>query len=78
MNKPAKVRRRLDILAREFDVSRGQIALAWLLRHPSGIVPIVGSIRPERIRDLATAGEVKLSHEQWYFLLTGVLKEDLP
>ena len=40
-------------------------------------MPIVGSIRPERIRDLAAA-EVKLSHEQWYFLLTGALKEDLP
>ena len=76
--KPAKVRRRLDILAKELGVSRGQIALAWLLRHPSGIVPIVGSIQPERIRDLATAGAVKLSHEQWYFLLTGALKEDLP
>ena len=59
-------------------MSRGCIALAWLLRHPSGIVPIIGSIQPERIRDLAAAGELKLSHEQWYFLLTGALKEDLP
>ena len=76
--KPAKVRRRLDILAKELGASRGQVAMAWLLRHPSGIVPIVGSTQPERIRDLAAAAEVKLTHEQWYALLTAALKEDLP
>lgn len=76
--KPAKVRRRLDLMARDFDVSRGAVALAWLLRHPAGIIPIVGSIQPERIRELTAATELKLSREQWYALLTSALKEDLP
>jgi predicted oxidoreductase len=76
--KPAKVRRRLDLMARDFGVSRGAVALAWLLRHPAGIVPIVGSTQPERIRELAAATELQLSREQWYALLTSALKEDLP
>jgi len=76
--KPAKVRRRLDLLARDFGVSRAAIALAWLLEHPAGIVPIVGTTKHERIRELAKADEIQLSHEQWYTLLTSALKEDLP
>mgnify|MGYP001196263563 FL=1 len=76
--KPIKVRRRLDLLARELGFTRAAVALAWLLRHPSGIIPIVGSTKSERIRELAKADEMSLSHEQWYSLLTAALKEDLP
>jgi len=76
--KPIKIRRRLDSLARELGASRPTIALAWLLKHPSGIIPIIGSTKPSRIRELAEADQIDLSHEQWYTLLTSALKEDLP
>ena len=76
--KPIKIRRRLDTLARELGTSRSAIALAWLLKHPSGIIPIIGTTKPSRIRELAEADQVELSHEQWYTLLTSALKEDLP
>ena len=76
--KPIKIRRRLDTLAREFGTSRSAIALAWLLKHPSNIIPIIGTTKPSRIRELAEADQIDLSHEQWYTLLTSALKEDLP
>ena len=65
-------------MARELGASRATVALAWLMRHPSGIIPIVGSTKPERIRELVAAAELQLTHEQWYALLTSALKEDLP
>jgi predicted oxidoreductase len=58
----------LDELAAAHQVSRGAMALAWLLRHPAGIVPIVGSASPDRIRELARADGVRLSREEWYRL----------
>jgi predicted oxidoreductase len=58
----------LDELAATHQVSRGAIALAWLLRHPARIVPIVGSASPDRIRELARADEIRLSREEWYRL----------
>jgi predicted oxidoreductase len=76
--KPAKIRRRLELLARDLGVSRAVIALAWLLKHPAGIIPIVGTTKPEHIRELATVDGIALSREQWYSLLTSALKEDLP
>ncbi len=55
-------------LASRRGVSRATIALAWLLRHPSGIIPIVGSSNPERIRELVQAETVHLTREEWYRL----------
>jgi predicted oxidoreductase len=54
------------------------VALAWLLRHPSGIIPIVGSTQPENIRAAAQAPEVSLSREEWYQLLLAARGERLP
>ena len=69
---------RLDAKARELGVSRAALALAWLLRHPAGIGPIVGSTDPERIRDAVRADDVVLSREDWYSLLVAARMEGLP
>lgn len=68
----------LDATASAHGVSRTVIALSWLLKHPSGIVPIVGSINPERIREAARAVEVELSREEWYQLLVAARGVPLP
>jgi predicted oxidoreductase len=57
-------------LAREKGVSFDAILIAWLLRHPAGIQPIIGTTRPERIRDACAADTVQLTREEWYALLT--------
>lgn len=59
----------LDRVSKEHGVNRSTLALAWLLQHPAGIVPIVGSTKSERIRESVKASEVKLSREDWYSLL---------
>jgi predicted oxidoreductase len=59
-------------------VTRAALTLAWLLKHPSGIVPIVGSTSPQHIRDAARAAEIILSREEWYRLLTAAQGEPLP
>jgi predicted oxidoreductase len=68
----------LDELAKERGVSRTVIAIAWLLKHPSKIVPIVGSTNPDRIRDAAKAAEMELGRDQWYRLLEAARGEPLP
>jgi predicted oxidoreductase len=68
----------LDEIAKAHGVSRTGIALAWLLRHPSRIMPIVGSNDPDRIRDAANAPEVELTREEWYQLMLAARGEPLP
>ncbi len=59
----------LDAAAQRHGVSRTVVALAWLLRHPAGIVPVVGSVHPDRIRDAVRADALELSREEWYAIL---------
>ena len=76
--KRIQLRDAIDLVARERNVSRAVIAIAWLLKHPSGIVPIVGSTDPANIKDVVKAVEIDLSREEWYSLLEGSNGERLP
>ncbi|HPC62685.1 MAG TPA: aldo/keto reductase [Verrucomicrobiota bacterium] len=68
----------LDALARERGVTREAVALAWLLKHPARIQPIVGTVQPDRIRQAAAADQLELSREDWYRLLLAARGEPLP
>jgi predicted oxidoreductase len=68
----------LDNLAKRRGVSRTVACLAWLLKHPSGIIPIVGSANPARIRDAAKADALELTREEWYEVMVAALGEPLP
>ena len=68
----------LDEIAKVRQVSRTVIALAWLLKHPCQIVPIVGTTNPDRIREAVKATEFELTREEWYRLLLAARGEPLP
>ena len=68
----------LDGIARARGASRITVALAWLLKHPAGILPIVGSTNPERIREAAKATDLDLTREEWYRLLIAARGEPMP
>jgi predicted oxidoreductase len=68
----------LDAIARARGVSRTAVSLAWLLRHPARIVPVVGSTNPDRIRDAAGADKLELARDEWYRLLRAAHGTNLP
>ena len=45
-----------------------QLAIAWLLRHPANIIPLVGSNNPDHIQEMAAAGQIQMSRTDWYKL----------
>ena len=59
----------LQALGNELGVTPTLLALAWLLRHPANVLPIIGTTNPARIAELAGALRVTLSREMWYKLL---------
>lgn len=65
-------------MAKKYEVGRGEVCLAWLMKHPSVIVPIVGTIKPERIKSAVKATEIELSREDWYRLYVSARGERLP
>ncbi|RSS83265.1 aldo/keto reductase [Streptomyces sp. WAC06614] len=56
------------------------VLLWWLMRHPAGIAPVVGTTRPERIRACRDAAvrEPELTHEEWYELWVSARGVPLP
>jgi predicted oxidoreductase len=76
--KPAPIVAAIDELAQARGTSRTSIALAWLLKHPTKIIPIIGTTNPERIRAAAAAVEIELTREEWYRLLVAARGEPLP
>ena len=68
----------LDEIAATRGVSRTVVAFAWLLKHPSQIVPIVGTTNPDRIREAVRATEFELTREEWYRLFLAARGEPLP
>lgn len=67
----------LDSLAERKSTTRTAVALAWVMAHPSGPIPIIGTQRPERIREAAAALDVALSRADWYSLVAAAGR-DLP
>jgi predicted oxidoreductase len=55
-----------------------QLALAWLLRHPAQIIPLVGSNDSKHIREAAGAASIELSREDWYQLWVASRGERVP
>jgi predicted oxidoreductase len=49
-------------------VGMDAILLAWIMRHPAGIQPVIGTAKPDRIRECCKADGVELSREEWYAL----------
>lgn len=56
----------LHRLASEKSVAREAIAIAWILRHPAHMQPIIGSMNPDRIEAICEASNISLSREEWY------------
>ncbi len=61
-----------------FGVDGSTAALAWIMAHPAGIIPIVGSQNADRIRASAAAYKVEWTRAEWYQLLEAGMGERLP
>ncbi|WP_163582568.1 aldo/keto reductase [Gracilibacillus saliphilus] len=59
---------KLQEYAEKKGVTKSAIAIAWILRHPARMQPIVGTMNPERLQNVAKASEVNLTREEWYDL----------
>lgn len=68
----------LDAVAAAQGVSRTVAAYAWLMAHPAGIVPIIGSQQAERIAEGVQALTVRWTRQDWYAVLVAARGERLP
>lgn len=56
----------IDELSEKYGLTSTGMAIAWLMRLPEKMQPIVGSTNPDRIKAVAEAADVTISREDWY------------
>lgn len=64
-------------LSDKYQTGINQLLLAWLLRHPSGIVPILGTTKIERLIQAREAQSIVLEREDWFRLLEAAKGEEV-
>lgn len=67
-------------LAAAHDVAPEAIVLAWLMRHPARVSPVVGTTDRQRIRACAEAPRIaeQMSRQEWYDLYLAARGRPLP
>lgn len=61
-----ELNKKIDELAQNKGVTNTAIAIAWLLRHPAKMQPIVGTTNVSRLRDICKASTIELTRQEWY------------
>ena len=64
--------------AAKYNLTYSQMLLAWLLRHPSQIFPIIGTTQPERIREASKSIDTMLDLQDWFEMLQWVTGKEVP
>ena len=59
-------------IAEKYDVTNTTIVVAWLLRHPANMQPIVGTMNIDRLKDCCRATDIRLTREEWYEIYRSV------
>ena len=68
----------LDRIGREQGVGRAVVAYGWLMAHPAGIIPIVGSQSAARIGEAVQAVAMRWTRQDWYAVFVAARGERLP
>lgn len=74
----SRIKEILQLLAEKYKATEDQLLLAWILKHPSEIHPVIGTTKPERIRNAAKAIDISLDLEDWFTLLVAQQGHKVP
>lgn len=72
-----KIQEHLSTLANKYDADVGQILLAWMLKHPAGPKPVIGTTTKSRIAASAKAPDLELELQDWFALLEASLGHEV-
>lgn len=58
----------LEKMAEKYGTTPTGMVIAWILRHPAKMQPIAGSTNHSRMKEMAAAADITITHDDWYFL----------
>lgn len=68
----------LQNMTAKYNASFSQLSLAWLMKHPSTIFPVIGTTQPERVLEAAKSIGIDLDRQDWFEMLKWVMGKEMP
>ncbi|WP_417557428.1 aldo/keto reductase [Mesoflavibacter zeaxanthinifaciens] len=73
-----RIHKQLAALLDKYNATEDQLLLAWILKHPSNIIPVVGTTTKQRLKDAYTATKIDLELEDWFLILVACQGHKVP
>ncbi len=76
--KTRRLKKLLSELVQKYSFGSDTHLLAWILKHPAGVIPIAGTVNIARIQSLMKAAELEMDKEDWFAIWTESMGDDVP
>jgi len=76
--KTRRLKKLLSDLVKKYGFGSDTLLLAWILKHPSAVIPIAGTVNIARIQSLMKAVELEMDKEDWFAIWTESMGDDVP
>lgn len=76
--KTRRLKKLFSDLVKKYGFGSDTLLLAWILKHPAGVIPIAGTVNIARIQSLMKAAELEMDKEDWFAIWTESMGDDVP
>ena len=73
-----RIHKQLGPLKDKYNATEDQLLLAWIMKHPAGIHPVVGTTSKERLKQAVEASKINLELEDWFLILVASQGHKVP
>ncbi len=73
-----RIYKQIQLLCKKYSCTEDQLLLAWLLKHPTNIFPVIGTTSPERMALSVAAEKINLELSDWFILTEASMGKPLP
>ena len=73
-----RIKKALEPMLSKYNATADQLLLAWVLKHPSGIYPVVGTTSKKRLKASFAAVQIELELQDWFILLEASKGNEVP
>ncbi|MBR9855345.1 MAG: aldo/keto reductase [Algicola sp.] len=73
-----RIKEVMPALTEKYNVTESQLLLAWILKHPAMVHPVIGTTNKDRIEQSAAAAKIDLELQDWFALLVAGQGHDVP
>ena len=73
-----RIHKQLGELTDKYNATEDQLLLAWIMKHPAGIHPVVGTTNKTRLKQAVEASKINLEVEDWFLILVASQGHKVP